>query len=143
MCDFAHNVICRSIFHCFLSLNTTALTIPSYNFKFLFLFSVNMVVQPISNMQLDFMSCHQFEKKFWAHSQPVFTCLKLLIETLEQGVKYVQSWTYFTPCSSVSTVNIEHVIAGWICLKMIWITSDFVSIVFSYVLRWSMWTLIQ
>ena len=24
-------------------------------------------------------------------SQPVFTCLKLTIETLEQGVKYVQS----------------------------------------------------
>ena len=33
------------------------------------------------------------------------------VETLEQGVKYVQS--YFTPCSSVSIVNFEHVIAGW------------------------------
>ena len=22
-------------------------------------------------------------------------------------------WTYFTPCSSVSIVNFEHVIAGW------------------------------
>ena len=40
-----------------------------------------MVVQSISNMQLDLMSCHQFEKKFWAYSQPVFTYLKLLIET--------------------------------------------------------------
>ena len=26
-----------------------------------------------------------------ALTQPVFTCLKLTIETLEQGVKYVQS----------------------------------------------------
>ena len=25
------------------------------------------------------------------HSQPTFTCSKLTIETLEQGVKYVQS----------------------------------------------------
>ena len=25
-------------------------------------------------------------------SQTAFTCLKLTIETLEQGVKYVQSW---------------------------------------------------
>ena len=25
-------------------------------------------------------------------SQSVFTCLKLTIETLEEGVKYVQSW---------------------------------------------------
>ena len=40
-------------------------------------------------------------------SQPAFTCTKLTIETLEQGVKY------FTPCSSVSIVNFEHAIAGW------------------------------
>ena len=59
--------------------------------------------------------------------------VKLTIETLEQGVKYVQvnnkepewcQWcrfgvlfltlTYFTPCSSVSTVNFESVNAlGW------------------------------
>ena len=25
-------------------------------------------------------------------SQPAITCLKLTVETLEQGVKYVQSW---------------------------------------------------
>ena len=25
------------------------------------------------------------------------------------------SWTYFTPCSSVSIVNIEHIIADWDC----------------------------
>ena len=48
---------------------------------------------------------------FWGESptQPVFTCLKLTIETLEQGVKYVQS----LPCPSVSTVNFEQVNAGW------------------------------
>ena len=29
--------------------------------------------------------------KMWAHIQPAVTCSKLTIETLEQGVKYVQS----------------------------------------------------
>ena len=36
---------------------------------------------------------------------PVFTCFKLTIETVEQGVKYVE--TYFTPCCSISIVNFE------------------------------------
>ena len=49
------------------------------------------------------------------------------METLEQGVNYVQKLTikkskhnlfitdrtYFTPCSSVSVVNFEQVNAGW------------------------------
>ena len=39
----------------------------------------------------------------------VCTCSKSTIETLEQGVKYV-------PCSNVSIVNFEHVIAGWVLL---------------------------
>ena len=47
-------------------------------------------------------------------TQPTFTCLKLTIETLEQGKKYVQInnkdtrttlMAYFTPCSSVSKVE--------------------------------------
>ena len=42
-----------------------------------------------------------------------FTCSKLTTKTLEQGVKYV---TYFTPCSSVSIVNVEHVNADWVCI---------------------------
>ena len=33
---------------------------------------------------------------------------KVTIEILEQGVKY------FTPCSSVSIINFEHIIAGWV-----------------------------
>ena len=36
---------------------------------------------------------------------------KLTIETLEQGVKYVQA--YFTSCSGVSIVNFEHLNADW------------------------------
>ena len=49
--------------------------------------------------------------------QPAFTCSKLTIKTLEQGVKYV-NWrhkiVHFKPCSSVSiVVTFEHVIAGW------------------------------
>ena len=37
-------------------------------------------------------------------SQPAFTCSKSTIETLK----------LFTPSSSVSIVNFEHVIAGWV-----------------------------
>ena len=43
--------------------------------------------------------------------QSAFTCWKSKMETLEQGV-FIVIWTYFTPCSLVSIVNIEHVIAG-------------------------------
>ena len=32
---------------------------------------------------------------------------------------YCYLWTYFTPCSSVSIVNFEHVIAGWVGNKII------------------------
>ena len=45
-------------------------------------------------------------------TQLAITCSKLTIETLEEGVKYVQR--YFTPCSSVSIVNFEQVNAGWV-----------------------------
>ena len=64
-------------------------------------------------------------------SQPAFTCSKLTIEIQEQGVKYVQinnkrhqndangvslllTWIYFTPYSSVSIVNFEHVNDSWV-----------------------------
>ena len=57
-------------------------------------------------------------------TQPKFTCSKLTIETLEQGVKQgangivlvslFLTWTYFTPCTSVFIVHFEHVIAGWV-----------------------------
>ena len=48
------------------------------------------------------------------HSQPAFTCSKLTIETLEKGVKNMFKVNiFFTPFSSVSIVNFEHVIAGW------------------------------
>ena len=46
-------------------------------------------------------------------------CSKLTIKTPERrqcrrfGVFTVNFLTYFTPCSSVSIVNFEHVIAGW------------------------------
>ena len=33
----------------------------------------------------------QVNKNYFPISQPAFTCLKFTIETLEQGVKYVQS----------------------------------------------------
>ena len=41
-------------------------------------------------------------------SQLAFTCSKLTLEALEQG----------TPCSSVSVINFEHVIAGWVVLSV-------------------------
>ena len=55
-------------------------------------------------------------------TQPAIKCSKLTVETLEQGVKHVQSYgvvlvslfgcPYFTPCSSFSFVNYEQVNAG-------------------------------
>ena len=44
-------------------------------------------------------------------------CSKLTIKTTERrsGVCIVKLWTYITPsCSSVSIVNFEYVIAGWV-----------------------------
>ena len=38
-------------------------------------------------------------------SQPAIACSKLAIETLEQGVKYVNT----TPCFSISVGNFEQV----------------------------------
>ena len=32
---------------------------------------------------------------------------------------YCYLWTYFTPCSSVSIVNYEHIIAGWVAHRII------------------------
>ena len=66
---------------------------------------------------------------FWKVPAGSYTYSKLTIETLEQGVKYVQEryqddandvvlvsllllWIYFTPCFSVSVVNFEMVNAG-------------------------------
>ena len=49
-------------------------------------------------------------------SQPAVACSKLTIETLEQGVKYVQKWTIKTPKrrhwrrSDVFIINFEHVL---------------------------------
>ena len=45
-----------------------------------------------------------------AESQPAITCSKLTIETLEQGVKYVQS-----------IVNFEQVNAGWNIFYFHWL----------------------
>ena len=59
------------------------------------------------------------QKKSQKACQSAITCLKLTIETLEEGVKYVQSndakrrQTYFTPCSSVSIIDSEQVNADW------------------------------
>ena len=63
-------------------------------------------------------------------TQPAITCSKLTIETLEQSCeicsKLTIKWRRFGVfivnfehilhlCSIVSTVNFEHVIAGWEC----------------------------
>ena len=70
------------------------------------------------------------EKSLGSDTQPVIACSKLTTETLEQDVRFnnkdkfnnkdtrtivVQAFcTNFTPCSSVSIANFEHVIADWI-----------------------------
>ena len=47
-------------------------------------------------------------EQFCLYSQPTITCSKLTIEILE----------YFTPCSGVSIVNFEQVIAGGVIYNM-------------------------
>ena len=51
-------------------------------------------------------------------SQPAITCSKLRIETLEQGVKFVQS------CCSVSIVNFEQVNAGWDLAQLLFVLRE-------------------
>ena len=55
-------------------------------------------------------------------AQPTFTCSKLAIETLEQKCEicsklicvFIANFEHILHlCSSASTVNFEHVIAGW------------------------------
>ena len=47
-------------------------------------------------------------------------CSKLTIKTAERlawrrsGVFIINFRTYFTPCSSISSVNFEHAIADWV-----------------------------
>ena len=45
----------------------------------------------ISNQKLVFVLCKTCLKFLKEDTQPAFTCSKLTIEALEQGVKYVQS----------------------------------------------------
>ena len=58
----------------------------------------------------------------------ISSLLSLLLPTLKEylhypagiyqlKVKKCQLWTYFTPCSSFSIVNFEHVIASWLNVK--------------------------
>ena len=61
--------------------------------------------------------------KFWHYTisvtQPAFTCSMLTVEALEKSLKYAQIfWAYFTPCSSDSIVNFEHVNVDWETLNL-------------------------
>ena len=38
-----------------------------------------------------------------------------MVSLLQTSGVFLQLRTYFTPCSSVSMVNFEHVLAGWDC----------------------------
>ena len=86
------------------------------------------------------MGCYKeflFSPNLTLPTQPQFTCLKLTMETLERGLKvwnmfktnnkdtrtmplascwclYCWLWTHSNFLSSVSIVNFEHVIAGWV-----------------------------
>ena len=54
------------------------------------------------------IACSMQEKRL---NQSAFTCTKLKMETLEQCFNFEH---ILTPYSSVSIVNFENVIAGWI-----------------------------
>ena len=65
------------------------------------------------------------------YHQSAFACSKLAKETRTSceicwelasfWCRYCQLWTCFTPCSSASVVNIEHVITAWVTIT--WFTS--------------------
>ena len=60
----------------------------------------------------------------WMFAQPAIPCLKLTIETLEQGLAIYLMLTLNIPCSSVPLVNFEQVNAGWVtALKRFFIRS--------------------
>ena len=42
--------------------------------------------------KFDLMEKYDWKRSLSMHSQPAFTCSKLIIEKLEQGVEYVQSY---------------------------------------------------
>ena len=69
-------------------------------------------------------------------------CSKLTIMTPERrkwrcfGVFIVKLWTYFTPCSCVSIVIFEHVIAGWVQFPCL-IYPVFIRI--SHITNWNQW----
>ena len=50
-----------------------------------------MAIHTFLQMLQDFQSVSLTILRYYAFTQPAFTFLKLIIETLEQGVKYVQS----------------------------------------------------
>ena len=68
----------------------------------------------------EFVKNHLIKCNQPSASQSGFTCSKVTIETLEQGVKICSKLTIKTPerrqwhRSVVFIVNFEHVIAGWI-----------------------------
>ena len=69
-------------------------------------------------------------RHYWAGAfptEPACTCSKLAIKAVQQGLKYVRRhqndarWCHFTPCSNVSIVIFEHLIAGW----LVWIAEAY------------------
>ena len=63
--------------------------VPIFN-RFLFSYLTLLACIPTSNFSVMYILNTLFNA-LWRVTQPTFTCSKLTIETLEQGVKYVQS----------------------------------------------------
>ena len=61
------------------------------------------------------------------------TCSKLTMETLER-----RHWHHsgITPCSSVSIVNVKHVVAGWVLVKFGDICGVYILTVLTRVLKY-------
>ena len=73
---------------------------------------VTKILEDIREIMMDVLL--EFSEISRAATQLAFTCPKLTIKTLEQGVKRHTRMTpsVFTPCSNVSIANFEHVITG-------------------------------
>ena len=100
-------------------------------------FSKEQNLTPVNNLSMVYMVYlfATYQSVFRRATKPTFTCSKLTIETLEQRCQICSKLTIQPPkrrhrrrfgnvivnfehishlCSTVSIVNFEHVIAGWV-----------------------------
>ena len=84
-------------------------TLPHY-IHILLLLAEILLIRKIKKNALQFLKKIRLRRAKSFATRQAFTCSKLTIETLQQGVKYVQ----VNNKDIRTTSNFEHVIAGWV-----------------------------